>query len=169
MGSAALRDDKDKNKMFLVLPLSNGDYKPWVLPDGSIIYSGAWICLDGYLNIRWIRPVPGVGLTSQLPGKVPADTAYGSVSITNDVVFGPSRYGGELVFMKLQTGSVTRQIFLGGSLSGSFSVYGNAIICTTGPGGNPFAGALTAPGPVNSATSPQRTLLNAWWLVKLEL
>ena len=168
VGSAALRDHKDRSQMKLVLPLSNGDYKPWVLPNGTTIYSGAWICLDGHLNIKWIRPVPGVGFTPQLPGKVPADNAYGSVSISNNVVLGFSR-GGLAVFMNLQTGSISWQIFIGGSMSGSCSFYGNAIVCTTGPGGNPFSGALTSPGPVSTATSPQRTLLNAWWLIKFEL
>ena len=169
IGSAALRDHKDRNKMRLVLANTNGNYNAWVLPNGTTIYSGGWITLDGYLNVKWVTPVPGVGLTPQTLGKVPGDIAYGGMTITNDLVFAFSRNGGVLTFMNLELGNIVWEIPTGSSQSGSCTPWGNAIICPTGPGGNPFAGGPTTPGPVNVATSPQRTLINAWYLLKWEL
>lgn len=172
IGAGALRDDDDPRNMRLVYANNNGNYSAIRLPNGTWVYSGVWVCYDGNLKLKWMTPAPGVGLTPQIPSKPAADTIFGGVTMTNDLVMGCTRYGGLCPWMHIDTGKILKTISIGGAMSGSCSGHGDSIICPTGPGGNPL-GSLNPklPGPVYTATSPPpgRTIMNIWNIQKWEI
>jgi len=94
---------------------SNSNYKPWVLPDGSITDRGVWSALDaGTGAVLWQRTTPFGGTPN-----VWGDTS-GPVTTANGVMFSCSVLSGYMYALNAATGDVLWSIHsCGSSLSGA--------------------------------------------------
>ena len=110
----ALRDNKDKSKLRLVLSNNNGGRYNFTLLNGTVVNTGLWLALDGNGNKVWTTGVPGGGALG--------DTAFAGVAITNDVVVAATRYEGLIALLNLDTGAILRTISTGGSMSSTPSI-----------------------------------------------
>ena len=122
----AMRDAPHFSDRQLYLANNNGGRYNWTLPDGTPVTTGAgaWIRFDGNLTIKWVTVPPNL------------DSPYGSPALTNDVVFGSTRYLGLLVALNKDNGQIVWSYQTSGSVSGSPAIVGNEVYWPAGPGTN---------------------------------
>jgi len=119
---AAVRDNSNAAAVGIYLAAANSPAKTIWLPSGQVTTFGAWVKYDGLLNLKWITPCPN------------GDRAYGSLGITNDIVYGSTRFQGLLTFMRASDGAILNTIQTAGSMTGTPYAVGNKIIWGAGPG-----------------------------------
>jgi polyvinyl alcohol dehydrogenase (cytochrome) len=124
----ALLDDHDPEDLRLFIPNNNGAGRNLTLLDGTVINKGAWAALDGHGNVKWITPALN-------------EYAYGSLALTNDVVFGSTRFRGDLVALNAVDGSVLATWGTKGSMIAAPLILKDKLVWATGPG-NILSGPL---------------------------
>ena len=99
---------------------NNGFALPITLFNRSTVTSGVWVKYDGNGNVKWITPTPN------------GDQAYGSVSLTNDVVFGSTHVQGLLVALSTADGSILWRYQTVGSVNAAAAIVDNIVYWGTG-------------------------------------
>lgn len=118
---AALNDNVNPEELGVYIGNNNGG-KRNVTVGSTVINWGFWARQDGLGNTKWITPCPE------------QDGAYGSISLTNDLVLASTRFKGLLVIMNANTGAILNTIKTKGSMTASPLVTKNKLVWPTGPG-----------------------------------
>ncbi len=118
---AALVDSHNARNVRVFISNNNGAKLNLTLLDGTVVKSGAWAALDGHGQVKWITPSVN-------------DNAYGSLAVSNDVVFGATRFGGLLTALKTTDGSILKQWASKGSMIAAPLIMKNRLVWSTGPG-----------------------------------
>jgi len=124
----ALRDARCDEDVGVFLANANNARMPITLLDQTISTAGAFVKYDGLGRVKWITPATN------------GDFIYGSLGITNDIVYGSTRYQGLLTFLRQSDGRVLKTIQTAGAMISTPTAVGNYIIWGGGPG-NQLLGA----------------------------